>query len=137
MVRITEASVSNLRRMQMTRWTRRTVDRARALPAAVGLRAALVDQRRRTLVCRGRVSAVVAALAVVGLAAPATSHATAVTDWNAIAATTLAAMPLPAGGAPPASQINLAMVQGALYDAVVAIDPRYRPYLLHKRFARR
>jgi hypothetical protein len=60
----------------------------------------------------------------------------AVTEWNRIAVTTLTAIPLPAGGAPPASQINLAMTQGAVYDAVNAIQPRrFTPYLLARRFS--
>jgi hypothetical protein len=58
-----------------------------------------------------------------------------VTRWNLIAASTLIALPGPAGGAPPAAQVNMGMVQGAVYDAVNAIGPKhYRPYLLHRRF---
>ena len=54
--------------------------------------------------------------------------------WNHVATTTLAAIPGPNGGAPPALQINLAIVQGAVYDAVNAIGPkRHRPYLLTMR----
>ena len=75
--------------------------------------------------------------AVVGLPASAQgqSAGNAVTEWNAIAVSTLAALPGPAGGAPPAPQINLAMVQGAVYDAVNASATKYhRPYLLNRRF---
>ena len=36
---------------------------------------------------------------------------------------TLAAIPGPQGGAPPAFQINMGMVEGAVYDAVNAIGP--------------
>jgi hypothetical protein len=75
--------------------------------------------------------------AVVGLPASAQgqSAGNAVTDWNAIAVSTLVGLPGPAGGAPPASQINVAMVQGAVYDAVNATAPKYhRPYLLNRRF---
>jgi hypothetical protein len=58
----------------------------------------------------------------------------AVTDWNAIAVSTLIALPGPAGGAPPAAQIHVAMVQGAVYDAVNATEPKHhRPYLLNRR----
>jgi hypothetical protein len=81
-------------------------------------------------------------LGVVGASAapPATADATAVTQWNIIAVSTTVGIPGPgipgpAGGAPPASQINMGMVQGAVYDAVNAITPKhYRPYLLNRRF---
>jgi hypothetical protein len=59
----------------------------------------------------------------------------AVTHWNAIAVNTLIEFPPPAGGAPPALQVNLAMVQGTVYDAINAIEPRHQPYLLETRFA--
>jgi hypothetical protein len=86
--------------------------------------------------------AVVAVLGVIGASAapPATADATAVTQWNIIAVSTITGtpgpgLPGPAGGAPPAAQINLAMVQGAVYDAVNAITPKhFRPYLLKRRF---
>src|SRR6187401_2669368 len=86
--------------------------------------------------------AVLAALGVFGASAapPATADATAVTQWNLIAVSTLTGvpgpgLPGPAGGAPPASQINMGMVQGAVYDAVNAITPKHhRPYLLKRRF---
>jgi hypothetical protein len=65
-------------------------------------------------------------------AAPAAPNE--VTKWNRIAANTLVAFPGPAGGAPPALQINMAMTQGAVYDAVNAIEPRRRPHLLATRF---
>jgi hypothetical protein len=88
------------------------------------------------------VGAFVAALGVFGASAapPATADATAVTQWNLIAVSTLTGvpgpgLPGPAGGAPPASQINMGMVQGAVYDAVNAITPKHhRPYLLNRRF---
>jgi hypothetical protein len=76
------------------------------------------------------------ALGVVGAsAAPPGADATAVLSWNQIAVGTLTGLPGPAGGAPPASQINMGMVQGAVYDAVNAITPKHhRPYLLKRRF---
>jgi hypothetical protein len=40
-----------------------------------------------------------------------------------IAVDTLIALPGPAGGAPPAAQIQMGMTQGAVYDAVNAIGP--------------
>jgi hypothetical protein len=78
--------------------------------------------------------AVIAAL--VALAAPAAARANEVTSWNRIAAGTLTSplFPLTAGGAAPASQVNMAMVQGAVYDAANAIEPRHRPYLLGTLF---
>jgi hypothetical protein len=77
------------------------------------------------------------ALGVFGASAapPATADATAVTQWNLIAVSSITGIPGPAGGAPPASQISMAMVQGAVYDAVNAITPKHhRPYLLNRRF---
>lgn len=68
-------------------------------------------------------------------APPAEADATAVTQWNLIAVSTLTGLPQPAGGAAPSSQIDIGMVQGAVYDAVNAITPKhYRPYLLQRRF---
>jgi hypothetical protein len=86
---------------------------------------------------------VLGTLGIVGASAapPATADATAVMQWNLIAVSTITGVPGPgipgpAGGAPPASQINMGMVQGAVYDAVNAITPKHhRPYLLKRRFA--
>jgi hypothetical protein len=67
-------------------------------------------------------------------APPVGTDASEVSHWNQIAATTLAAFPGPNGGAPPAFQVHMGMVQGAVYDAVNAIGPKqHRPYLLHGR----
>jgi hypothetical protein len=76
--------------------------------------------------------------AVGGLSAPARGQSVGnpVTEWSAIAANALTALPGPAGGAPPAAQVSMGMVQGAVYDAVNAITPKHhRPYLLKRRFA--
>ena len=76
--------------------------------------------------------------AVVGLSASARGQSAGnpVTDWNQIAVDTLTGLPGPAGGATPAAQVNVGMVQGAVYDAVNAIEPKHhRPYLLKRRFA--
>jgi hypothetical protein len=89
------------------------------------------------------IGALLGTLGIVGASAapPATADATAVMQWNLIAVSTLTGVPGPgipgpAGGAPPASQINMGMVQGAVYDAVNAITPKHhRPYLLDRRFA--
>ena len=87
------------------------------------------------------VAVVVVALAALGVlgasaAPPVGTDASAVTHWNQIATSTLVVIPGPASGAPPALQINLGMVQGAVYDAVNAITPKHhRPYLLKRRFS--
>ncbi|MGH3763435.1 hypothetical protein, partial [Actinophytocola sp.] len=85
------------------------------------------------------VMVVLAPLGGVGASAappPAATDATAATHWNQIATSTLVVFPAPAGGAPNALQINLGMVQGAVYDAVNAITPKHhRPYLLKRRFS--
>jgi len=68
--------------------------------------------------------------------APASNAGNGVTEWNLIAVNTLVSLPPKAGGAPPASQINMGMTQGAVYDAVNAIGPeQYQPYLLKRRFS--
>ena len=70
----------------------------------------------------------------VSAAPPAGTDASEVSHWNQVAATTLIAIPGPNGGAPPAFQINMGMVQGAVYDAVNSIGKKqYQPYLLKKR----
>ena len=84
------------------------------------------------------VGAVALLAALGGLSAPvsASPAGNAVADWNLIAVNTLIAFPGPAGGAPPASQVHMAMTQGAVYDALNAIAPQHhRPYLLNRRFS--
>lgn len=76
------------------------------------------------------------AVAVLALAVPAVAQANTVTQWNKTAVDTLVAFPGPAGGAAQALQIDMAMTQGAVYDAVNAIEPRNRPYLLGTPFVR-
>ena len=81
-------------------------------------------------------AALLGALGTLGVSAapPAATDASGVTHWNRLATTTLVAIPGPNGGAPPAFQINMGMVQGAVYDAVNAIGPKqHRPYLLNRR----
>jgi hypothetical protein len=92
--------------------------------------------RRSVWLIAVAIGALVGALGVFGASAapPAGTDASEVTHWNQVAATTLAAIPGPNGGAPPAFQINMGMVQGAVYDAVNAIGPKqHRPYLLNRR----
>src|SRR5829696_303843 len=93
--------------------------------------------RSRLWLATVSVGALIGALGVIGASAapPVEADASAVTQWNVIAVSTLTGLPGPAGGAPPASQINVGMVQGAVYDAVSAITPKHhRPYLLKRRF---
>src|ERR1044071_2469341 len=67
------------------------------------------------------------ALALIALASPTVTRADAVTDWNAIASTAIVTN---AGQPPPVSALSFAMVHGAVYDAVNAIDREYQPYLV-------
>jgi hypothetical protein len=54
-----------------------------------------------------------------------------VTDWNLIASNAIVAPPpVGAGQPPPVSALSFAMVQGAVYDAVNAIDRGHQPYLV-------
>ncbi len=101
-----------------------------------------MDRRHRRAV--GAVVALAAAGALTDVdfaAPPAATKPTEVLKWNRIAVSTLLQPPLgtlppPAGGAPSAAQLHLGMTQGAVYDAVNAIEPKhYRPYLLKRRFA--
>ena len=79
---------------------------------------------------RKALAATVAVLAT--LIAPAVASADTVTQWNQIAANALyntAAQP------PNVSVLHMAMVQGAVYDAVNAIDGGHEGYLLTSRVA--
>jgi hypothetical protein len=66
-------------------------------------------------------------LTLAALAAPSVARADAVSDWNAIASGAIIAS---AGQPPPVSALSFAMVQGAVYDAVNAIDRGHQPYLI-------
>ncbi len=106
-------------------------------------RASQVLDEERTMPGRRVVAVITVAVGVLlgsfgvsgtSAAPPVRTDASEVTHWNQVAATTLAAIPGPNGGAPPAMSINLGMVQGAVYDAVNAIGPKqHRPYLLNSR----
>jgi hypothetical protein len=64
--------------------------------------------------------------AIVALGAPALARADAVTDWNTTASNAI----VNTAGQPPAvAALSYAIVQGAVYDAVNAIDGGYQPYL--------
>ena len=69
-------------------------------------------------------------VAVLALAAPAVASADTVTDWNANASNAIFTV---AGQAPPVGVQHMAMVQGAVYDAVNSIDGRYEAYLYRGR----
>ena len=68
----------------------------------------------------------VLAVASVVLAAPAVAQADVVFDWNAIAQTETVPLRPTAHG----ESRGIAMVEGAVYDAVNAIDRGYEPYLV-------
>jgi hypothetical protein len=74
--------------------------------------------------------AVVAAVAA--LAAPGLARADTVTEWNLNATN---ALMVAAGQPPQVSVPHMAMVQGAVYDAVNAIDGGHEGYLLTSRLA--
>src|SRR5829696_6425211 len=61
------------------------------------------------------------------LAAPAVARADAVTEWNKTAATAAITIANRPG---PLAMIRLAMVHGAVYDAVNSIERRHAPYLV-------
>jgi hypothetical protein len=71
-----------------------------------------------------------AAAALIALSASASARADTVTDWNANAVNALVTT---AGQSPTVSTVHLAMVHGAVYDAVNSIDERYEPYLVEVR----
>ena len=58
------------------------------------------------------------------------ARADTVTDWNANASNAIFTV---AGQPPPVGVLHMAMVQGAVYDAVNAIDGRYEPYVYRGR----
>jgi hypothetical protein len=65
-------------------------------------------------------------IVVVALASPGIAQADVLNDWNVIAQSqTLPLRPTAHG-----QTRGIAMVQGAVYDAVNALDPAYQPYLL-------
>ena len=73
-----------------------------------------------------------AVASVAALAAPAVAHADAVTQWNLNASS---ALMVTAGQGPQLSVPHMAMVHGAVYDAVNAIDGGHEGYLLTSRVA--
>ena len=82
--------------------------------------------RQRRWTKRGR-SACAWLIVVGALAAPGVAQADVLNDWNVIAQSqTLPLRPTAHG-----QSRGIAMVQGAVYDAVNALDPNYQPYLLN------
>jgi len=78
-----------------------------------------------------RILPLLIASALIGLASAPVVRADAVTDWNAIASAAITAPPpTGAGQPPPVSVLHFAMVHGAVYDAVNAIDRGHQPYLV-------
>jgi hypothetical protein len=101
-----------------------------------------MDRQHRRSVAAVVALAMTGVLTVVAFAAPPQTQApNEVLKWNRIAMSTLlqppmGTLPPAAGGTPAAAPIHLGMTQGAVYDAVNAIEPKhYRPYLLERRFA--
>ena len=89
----------------------------------------------RHFILKGRRAFVLAAIAALtALAAPALARADTVTEWNVNASTALFVV---AGQGPQQSVPHLAMVHGAVYDAVNAIDGLHEGYLLTPRLAQR
>src|SRR5829696_6097829 len=73
------------------------------------------------------------AAAFIAMAGSAPASADTVTDWNTNAVNALVGT---AAQSPTVSTVHLAIVHGAVYDAVNSIDERYEPYLV-KVHARR
>jgi hypothetical protein len=84
---------------------------------------------RRIVTVLAGLALAVGTLAVDGLSTPARGQpaGNAAIEWNAIAST---AIMTTAGQPPHAAVLSLAMVQGAVYDAVNAIDGGYQPYVV-------
>ncbi len=80
-----------------------------------------------------RVGLSLAAAAFIALSGSASASADTVTDWNTNAVNALVGT---AGQSPTVSSVHLAMVHGAVYDAVNSIDERYEPYVVDVRARR-
>jgi hypothetical protein len=70
----------------------------------------------------------------VALAVPTVASANEVTKWNEIAMNTIAAQP-PLASSPNATMVFAAMVQGAVYDAVNAVDRHGRRSPIDRSFS--
>jgi hypothetical protein len=74
-----------------------------------------------------RILTLLITLTLIALTSPLTTRADAVTDWNAIASDSIV---VTAAQPPQVSSMSFAMVQGAVYDAVNAIDRGHHFYLV-------
>lgn len=87
------------------------------------------DRRRPLLVMLAVTALLGAAVPAPAMGAPTST----VRDWNAAAVAALSNAPSAAvpgaGQTPPVAILHLAMVQGAVYDAAVAVTGGYEPYL--------
>ena len=77
-----------------------------------------------------RAALLLAGATLLAIAASTPARADTVTDWNQQATDALI---VTAGQGPTVSVLHLAMVHGAVYDAVNAIDRRHEPYLAAPR----
>jgi len=110
----------------------------KARAALIHVKVVALSPRRRHAPVRGWLAALAAAAllaAVAGgtatAATPTTTAAddpTVITDWNALAVTTLAGDPTKA---PTEGLLYMAFVHAAVYDAVVGVEGRYDPYQFH------
>ena len=82
--------------------------------------------RPLTPISRQGIGVLLGVAALCWMVAPAPVRADTVTDWNGYASTAIVAT---AAQPPPAAVLSFAMVQGAVYDAVNAIDRGHRAYL--------
>lgn len=67
------------------------------------------------------------------LTAWSAAHADAATEWNAVAVSCVQGAPNPANRGGPAGLLDIALVQGAVHDAVQAIQGRFEPYRYENR----
>jgi hypothetical protein len=86
-----------------------------------------------TSLARRGIGVLLGVAALCWMLTPALARADTVTDWNGYASTAIVAN---AGQPPPVAVLSFAMVQGAVYDAVNAIDRGHRPYLPEPTAAR-
>ena len=96
------------------------------------MRAQTITSIQHARIARFAVAVVALVVALGGLSASARAEpaGNTVTEWNEIAASATIAT---AGQPPHVAPLSLGMVQGAVYDAVNAIDGGHQPYLAAPR----